>query len=91
MKGASVPIMISHETSATEGQVFFREALPLGDIQRPVLEAVVLSIKNVLDEITMGACHVRHVAFPLDEPEYAALASELFGCEVRYGQSWARA
>ena len=82
-------IVISHEISAHEGRVYFREALPLGDIQRPVLEAVVLSIKNVLDEITMGACPVREIAFPFEEPEYAALASDLFGCKVRYAQSWA--
>lgn len=82
-------IVISHEITAQEGRVMFRQALPLGDIQRPVLEAVVLSIKNVLDEITMGAVHVHEVAFPFEKPEYAALARDLFGCEVRYGQSWA--
>jgi AraC-like DNA-binding protein len=68
--------------------VVFTEALPLGDIERPVLEAVVLSIKNVLDSITMGGCQVRQVAFPFEAPEYAALARDIFGCEVRYGQTW---
>jgi AraC-like DNA-binding protein len=82
-------IAISHEVSIEDGRVLFTEALPLGDIQRPLLEAVVLSIKNVLDEITMGACRVFEVAFPFDEPEYAPLARELFRCPVRYGESWA--
>lgn len=82
-------IAISHDIGLLDARVLFTEALPLGDIQRPVLEAVVLSIKNVLDEITMGACQVYEVAFPFEEPEYAALARDIFGCRVRYGQSWA--
>jgi AraC-like DNA-binding protein len=81
-------VTISHEIGKHEGRVIFTEVLPLGDIQRPLLEAVVLSIKNVLDEITMGACQVREVAFPFEEPEYATLARDLFGCKVRYGQTW---
>jgi len=81
-------IAISHEVSVREVRVIFSETLPLGDIQRPLFEAVVLSIKNVLDEITMGTCQVREVAFPFEEPEYAALARDVFGCKVRYGQKW---
>jgi AraC-like DNA-binding protein len=82
-------IAISHEVGAHAARVLFTEALPLGDVQRPLLEAVVLSIKNVVDEITMGACQVHEVAFPFGQPEYAALARDIFGCKVRYGQSWA--
>lgn len=82
-------IAISHEIGMHQGRVLFTEALPLGDIQRPLLEAVVLSIKNVLDEITMGACQVHEVSFPFPEPEYAALARDVFRCKVRYGRTWA--
>ena len=82
-------VTISHEIGPREGRIIFTEGLPLGDIQRPILEAVVLSIKNVLDEITMGACQVREAAFPFEAPEYAALARDIFGCRVRYGQDWA--
>jgi AraC-like DNA-binding protein len=81
-------IAISHEIGPHDGRVIFHELLPLGDIQRPILEAVVLSIKNVLDEITRGACAIVEVAFPFDEPEYAALARDIFGCRVSYGQGW---
>lgn len=81
-------IAISHEVSVHEVRVHFAEAVPLGDLQRPVLEAGMLSIKNVLSEITMGACQVREVAFPFEAPEYAALARDIFGCTVRYGQAW---
>lgn len=82
-------INISLEAGALGARLVFTDVLPLGDIQRPLFEAVVLSIKNILDDITMGAAQVREVAFPFDEPEYAALARDIFGCRVRYGQGWA--
>jgi AraC-like DNA-binding protein len=81
-------ITISREIDEDEARIVFSEALPLGDVQRPLFEAVVLSIKNVLDEITMGACQVREVAFAFEEPEYATLARDIFRCKVRYGQKW---
>lgn len=84
------PLMaISHEGGSRSARLIFTEAVPLGDIQRPLLEAVVLSIKNVLGEITMGTCEVNEVSFPFEKPEYAALARDVFGCKVRYGQTWA--
>jgi AraC-like DNA-binding protein len=67
----------------------FDEALPLLDVRRPVLEAVVLSVKNVLDAVSLGACKVERVSFPFPAPAYAPLASAMFGCEVSYGQSFA--
>lgn len=82
-------ITIAREVTPFEARLVFNEVLPLGDIQRPVFEAVVLSIKNILDDITMGAAEVREVAFPFEAPEYAALARDMFGCRVRYGQEWA--
>lgn len=81
-------IAISHEVGVHEARVHFAEAMPLGDIQRPILEAAVLSIKTVLNEITMGACQVHEVSFPFEAPEYQSLAHDIFGCKVRYGQSW---
>lgn len=80
---------ISHEADGDDVRVTFSELLPLGDIQRPLLEAIVLSIKNVLDTITVGACQVREVVFPFAAPDYAPLARDIFGCPVRYGQDWA--
>lgn len=82
-------IEISHEITEREGRVIFTAGLPLGDIERPLLEAVVLSIRNVLDQITMGECQVELIAFPFEAPEYAELSRELFRCDVRYGQGWA--
>jgi AraC-like DNA-binding protein len=82
-------ITISHEIHAGEARARFHTTQPLGELQRPVLEAVVLSIKNVLDTITMGSCQVGMVAFPFAAPEYAVFARDLFSCEVRYDQQWA--
>lgn len=70
-------------------RVGYVEAQPLAELRRPLLEAVVLTVKNVLDAISMGACRVGWVSFPFDEPRYAALARDMFQCDVRYRQSWA--
>jgi AraC-like DNA-binding protein len=63
------------------------EARPLGDIRRPVLEAIVLCIKNILGTISMGACRIDSVTFPFAAPAYAPLARQLFQCDVAYGRS----
>jgi AraC-like DNA-binding protein len=79
---------ISHTLHSGEVRVCLAATRPLGDIERPVVEAVLLSIKNVVDAMLMGAFPVSMVAFPFEAPDYAALARDLFGCDVRYGQSW---
>jgi AraC-like DNA-binding protein len=55
----------------------------------PVLEAVILSVKNILDTISTGTCQVTSVSFPFVAPRYAQLARDLFKCEVHYGRAWA--
>jgi AraC-like DNA-binding protein len=67
----------------------FEEAVPLGMVQAPVLEAVLLAVKNLLDAISLGACRFESVTFPFAAPAHAALARQLFGCEVRYAADWA--
>lgn len=62
---------------------------PLGSIERSVLEAVMLAIKNVLDAAIQGDCRPEQVSFPFAEPGYAELARELFGCPVAYARPWA--
>lgn len=66
-----------------------RANFDLGDSERTVLEAVMLSIRNIFDAITLGCARPKWVSFPFPEPAYAHLATELFGCEVAYGQPWA--
>lgn len=82
-------ISIGHEAHRGELRIVFTATHPLGDVRRPVLEAVVLSIKNILDAISVGVCRVGEVAFPFAAPAYADLARDLFGAPVRYAQSWA--
>lgn len=63
-------------------------ARPLAELEPLIAEAIVLTIKNLVDQITLGACPVRRVAFRHREPSYATLARDLFGCEVAYDQGW---
>jgi AraC-like DNA-binding protein len=84
-------LSISHTLHPGEVRIRFAPTRPMGDIERPVLEAVILSIKNVVDTMFMGACPMSMVAFPFDAPDYAGLARDLFRCDVEYGQSWAGA
>lgn len=81
-------LSVGHEEHRGDMRIVFTETHPLGDVRRPLLEAVVLSIKNILDAISMGVGRVSEVAFPFAAPEYADLALDLFGAPVRYGQSW---
>jgi AraC-like DNA-binding protein len=80
---------VSHEAHPGALRIVFTATRPLGDVLRPLLEAVVLSIKNILDAISMGVCRVGEVAFPFPPPGYADLARDLFGAAVRYRQTWA--
>jgi AraC-like DNA-binding protein len=82
-------IRLSDELHGNEHRLCISETKPMAAIRAPVLEAVILSVKNVLDAIAMGACPVTRVAFPFAEPSYASLAREIFKCEVCYGQDWA--
>ncbi len=82
-------LSVAHEEHRGEMRIVFAETHPLGDVRRPLLEAVVLSIKNILDAISLGVGRVGEVAFPFAAPGYADLARDLFGATVRYGQSWA--
>lgn len=79
-------LSISIQGTARGVRMGFEESFPLGDIRRPVLEAIVLGIESAV--VSVGACRASAAAFSFPEPEYAALAREMFGCEVRYGASW---
>lgn len=81
-------VSIRHEVAGREVRLIFEEGIALGAVQRPVLEAVVLTIKNLFDYITGGASQVGQVTFPFAAPGYADLVTELFKCEVRYSGRW---
>jgi AraC-like DNA-binding protein len=77
-----------HEVLDQQVRLHFQTARPLGAIHVPVLEAVILTITKLLGHMTRGACPVIFVSFAHSEPSYAALARDLFECEVRYAQRW---
>ncbi len=76
-------VAIEHEIARGELFLRFREKVPLGQIQRPVMEAVMLTVKNICDALMSGA-QISRVSFTFDPPEYAPLARELFKTEVRW-------
>ncbi len=80
---------VTVEEGRTDVRLRFRETLPLGALQRPVLEAVIVATKQLLAAISMGACRFTSVAFPFPVPPYRSLATQLFGCPVKYGAAWA--
>jgi AraC-like DNA-binding protein len=85
-----IPVVAVAHAARPEGiRLCVTETRPLGDIQRSVLEAVVLALRNLLATATMGACQPGVVAFPFPDPGYAVLARDIFRCEVTYRQGWA--
>lgn len=81
-------VAVRHQAKGAQVQLVFDEPLPLRKVRQSVLEAIVLTIKNLYDYITSGGASVACICFPFEAPCYADLARELFNCEVRYGQSW---
>lgn len=79
-------IALSVEERGTEFRVVYRETRPLGPIARPVLEAVIMSTKNLLDAVTPA--RIARVAFAFPKPGYAELARSLFDAEIKYGATW---
>lgn len=61
---------------------------PLGEIERVVLEAIMVAIKNVLDYITIGEERKVDVAFTFPEGKNALLTQHIFSCKVSYAQKW---
>jgi AraC-like DNA-binding protein len=80
-------VAFEHQVHRGDLRLRVRETMPLGDIAQPVLEATLLTIKNVCDALMLGAS-VKRVSFRFDMPKYASLAGELFKTEVRWQQPW---
>lgn len=81
-------VAISLREDGEQAHIVFTPNYPLDTIQRPVLEAVVLAIKNVFDAVSLGASGVMRVSFPFARPDYAGLAEEMLRCEVLYDAGW---
>ncbi|AOE85238.1 AraC family transcriptional regulator [Pseudomonas sp. TCU-HL1] len=84
-----VTIRQKHDDAAGVEHIQFVPSYSLGPIQRTVLEAVMLAIKNIFDAITPSHVRLNQVSFPFPAPCYVGLANDMFNCQVTYQQSWA--
>ncbi|WP_175776461.1 AraC family transcriptional regulator [Burkholderia anthina] len=82
-------VSVKLEIAGEHARLVFVEHHPLDNIRQPVMEAIVLTVKNLLDYITKCVSPASFVALPFDVPDYVNLARDLFGCDVRYGLNWA--
>lgn len=81
-------LTLRQEVHGERLRLVFVEPHPLGDIRLPVTEAIVLTIKNLIDYVTMGSGQVSSAAFPFAEPAHGDLARELFRCALRWDAGW---
>lgn len=65
------------------------ESRPLRTIRGPILEAVALALKNLLDAAAVGRSPVASVRFPGAPPTHAVLARTLFACPIRWDSAQA--
>lgn len=81
-------VMVDLDTTRSHARLNFVDHLQLGEVSQPVLEAIVLTIKNLFEYVTLGLCRADTVAFAFTEPPHLEITRELFGCEVHYRAGW---
>jgi AraC-like DNA-binding protein len=81
-------LSLRYEVDAPEVRVALHELFPLGDLQRVVSEAAVVSVRNIVEAVSMGGWRVERISFAFAPPEYARFAREFVGCRVDYGRTW---
>lgn len=81
-------VMVSHQVKGQFLNLQIRELLPLGEVGPFLLSAVVVAVKNILDFITLGSCHVAEASFTFPETFDRELVDSLLRCPVRYRQNW---
>jgi AraC-like DNA-binding protein len=87
--GLRTPLVsIRHDVRGANVRIICRERLVLGEIRRPVLEAITLALKNMLDFVALGQQPVRQVSYPFDAPAYVNLVQDILRCDVRYRSGW---
>lgn len=69
--------------------VAFELDFAAGAATRTLLETAVLSLRRLLDEVSLGQVSVRSMVFPFAEPPYAAIVRDVAGVPVEYGRDWA--
>ncbi|ABM39468.1 AraC family transcriptional regulator [Polaromonas naphthalenivorans] len=69
-------------------EVFFEPVLGLGPASNPVTEIAMVAVKNIADDLIHHGSACSRVGFSFPEPPHSALARDIFGCQVQYGQKW---
>ncbi|MFC3679781.1 AraC family transcriptional regulator [Bacterioplanoides pacificum] len=82
-------VRVEVEERDDDYRLHFIERFDLGDIRQPVLEAIILAIKNVLDFIAMADANACTVCFPFAPDADSGFLQSLFRCRVQYQQDWA--
>jgi len=82
-------VTVRQVASGRSMRVIFEESEPLGEVRVAVLEAIVLTMKNMIGAACMGINPVESVAFPFPAPAHADLARALFKLDPVYRASWA--
>jgi AraC-like DNA-binding protein len=82
-------VTVRQEASGRSMRILFEEVEPLGDLRTAVFEAVILTIKNMIETVCLGTSPIESIAFPFPAPAYAGLARALFKTDLAYGASWA--
>lgn len=67
--------------------LLFEERFSLEPTRVPLLEAIILSTKKLLDKALRGRVIVKEVHFPFPAPAHVNLASQLFRCRLHYAQT----
>ncbi|WP_311196963.1 AraC family transcriptional regulator [Rugamonas apoptosis] len=77
-------------TRVTNGvlEVFFEPASDMGAASNAVTEIAMVAVKNIADDLVPHGSACSKVSFTFAEPRHAALARDIFGCNVQYGQKW---
>ncbi|MEM6929218.1 MAG: helix-turn-helix domain-containing protein, partial [Myxococcota bacterium] len=82
-------VTLATEERSSDVRLSLHASVPLGSMQAFVVEAVLFSIKNVLEDTSLGRCQITQLAFPFGDRGYAGLAETLLSCPVHYAQDWA--
>lgn len=67
-------------------EVLFEPMLGLGAASNAVIEIAMVAVKNIADDLALHGSACTSVGFSFPEPAHAAMARDIFGCQVQYGQ-----
>ncbi|MEZ5455735.1 MAG: AraC family transcriptional regulator ligand-binding domain-containing protein [Lysobacteraceae bacterium] len=71
-----------------EFRLLVRDALPRGQVRRALLEAVVVALATLIEQIAQGTSAIIRIAFDDRTPPYSNFARALLRRPVRWGESF---